>query len=199
MLSRQHTLSHAHFFILPVTTTLRKLDAHVCVAQGEPLDVPCCVPSLKRFHLHTMSLLNIPDTSPLCFSPSSPWTPMTERLTGTRLTTNAPPQEEGLSGRLADSTPLTSYEPNICVEVNREHTPIIFLTQKDSFSQESDLTTTVEASGDIDHHVQRSAASGSPQAVASTVPTLLNLGSSPRVWQREVKASLQVHSQASGL
>ena len=62
---------------------------------------------------------------------------MTERLTGTRLTTNAPPQEEGLSGPLADSTPLTGFEPNFSVEVNREHTPIIFPTQKDNFNLEN--------------------------------------------------------------
>ena len=60
---------------------------------------------------------------------------MTERLTGTRLTTNLR-RREGLSGRLADSTPLTGYEPNFCVEVNREHAPIIFPTQKDNFNLE---------------------------------------------------------------
>ena len=43
----------------------------------------CSVPSSKRFRLHTMSLLNIPGLSASCFSPSSPWTPTTERLTGT--------------------------------------------------------------------------------------------------------------------
>ena len=107
---------------------------------------------------------------------------MTERLTRTRLTTNAPPGE--LSDRLADSTPLTCYEAKFCVEVNREHTPINVTTTKDSFNHENDLTTTVAASEDSDHHAQRLAASGSQQMVASTVPTLLNLGSSSSVWQQ---------------
>ena len=172
------------FLILPGTTTLRTLDAYLCVSQVEPRLWTCLVacPHQKRFHPHTMALLNIPGLSSSCFSPCCPWTPMTERLTGTRLTTNAPP--EGLSDHLADSTPLTGYDAKFCVEVNREHTPINVTTRKDSFNHENDLTTTVAASEGSDHHAQRIAASGSQQMVASTVPTLLNLGSSSSVWQQ---------------
>ena len=87
---------------------------------------------------------------------------------GTEHPAQATPQGKREFGLVANSTPLTGYEPNFDVEVNSEHTPI----------PENDFTTTDAASEDNDRNAQRFAASGSQQAVASTVPTLLNSGSS---------------------
>ena len=75
------------------------------------------------------------------------------------------------------TTPLTGCEPNFCIDVSSEHTPIHSPSRKNRFNLESDLTNTVAASEDLDHLPQRLAASGSQHSVASTVPTLLNLGS----------------------
>ena len=53
---------------------------------------------------------------------------------------------EGQSGYLADSIPLTGYEPKTCIDVSSEHTPVNHPCRKNSFNIEDNVTTTVAAS-----------------------------------------------------
>ena len=156
-----------------------------------------CTPS-KESHPHSMALLNVPGVSSFCSTPPMTWTPTPDPLTGTRHPSNAPPHRGGQSGPMADTTPLTGYEPKFCVDVNREHTLIDFPSRRDSFDLENDMTTTVKASGDFDHHLQRTTASGSQQAVGCNAPTLLNLGSSSCVCQ-QMRGQDSVASPISGI
>ena len=57
------------------------------------------------------------------------------------------PQGGLLFDRMAERSPLTGYEPNSLIEVSSEHTPINFLSRKNSFNTDlNDLATTVAAS-----------------------------------------------------
>ena len=59
----------------------------------------------------------------------------------------ATPPRGLLFGHLAESTPLTSYEPKTCIDVSSEHTPINYPWKRNCFNIENhDLTTTVAAS-----------------------------------------------------
>ena len=50
-------------------------------------------------------------------------------------------------GRLAEQSPLTSYEPKSLIEVTREHTPIILPERRGSLDTNvDDLATTLDAS-----------------------------------------------------
>ena len=77
--------------------------------------------------------------------------------------------------RLADPTPNTGYEPKFCIDVSSQHTPINLPSRKSSFNLENDATVAASEDFDLSHH---SGASSSRHSVASTVQTLLNLGSS---------------------
>ena len=81
------------------------------------------------------------------------------------------------SGPLATRHPATGNVPNFCIDVSSEHTPINFPPRKDSFNLENELTNTVAASEDFGHLLKRFVACSSQHSAASTVPTLLNLGS----------------------
>ena len=72
----------------------------------------------------------------LCSSPSqtTPSTPCATSLEGRQ------------SGYLAESLPHTGNEPNTCIHVSSEHTPISYTWRRNSFNIENDLTTTVAAS-----------------------------------------------------
>ena len=74
-----------------------------------------------------------------------------------------------------DPTPNTSYEPKFCIDVSSEHTPINLPTKDIGFQQEYDATIAASE----DHHLPRHsrASSSSQHTAASTVPTLLKLGS----------------------
>ena len=61
------------------------------------------------------------------------------------------------------------------------YTPIIFPYSTDPFQTEQDFTTDVVSEDSI-HHVRQ--ASSSRQAVASTVPAVLNLGSTASIWKQ---------------
>ena len=82
---------------------------------------------IKKIPLFTMSFLNILGLPTSCFSPQSPWTHTALLSMGNEHLAQATPQGELQSGRLADSTPLTRYEPKF-------NTPIIFPNQKDHIS-----------------------------------------------------------------
>ena len=74
-----------------------------------------------------------------------------------------------LFGHLADCTPLTGYEPKICIDVSSEHTPINYPSRRNSFNIENnDLTTTVTASETFDGFHQQAAASGGSQQVPAS-------------------------------
>ena len=81
----------------------------------------------------------------------------------------------GPSGHLADPIPNTDYEPKFCIDVSSELTPINLPSRKSSFNLENDATIAASEGFDL---LQHSGASGSRHSVASTVPTLLKLGSS---------------------
>ena len=55
-----------------------------------------------------------------------------------------------LCGHLDESTLLTGYEPNFCIDVSSEHTPIKFPFERSFSTDVNDLATTVDASEIID-------------------------------------------------
>ena len=81
----------------------------------------------------------------------------------------------GPSGHLVDLTPNTGYEPKFCTDVSNEQTPINLPSRKSSFQLGNDATIAAWEDFDLPQH---SGASSCPHSVASTVPTLLKLGSS---------------------
>ena len=98
-----------------------------------------------------MSLLGVSNFDSFCSTPPPTWTPSPATVTGIRPNPCATPLLDGQSGPLANTTPTTGYEPNFCIDVSSEHTPINFPSRKDSFNLESDLTKTVAASWDFGH------------------------------------------------
>ena len=112
------------------------------------------------------------DPFPPIFS-SPPTTPTP--LTGIRLNPCATPLWGGPSGHLADPTPNTGYGPKFCIDVSSEHTPINLPSRNMGFQQEYD--TTITASEDLNLRRHSGASSSSQHTAASTVPTLLKLGS----------------------
>ena len=121
-----------------------------------------------------MSLLGMPDFTSFCSTPPPTWTLASKTLTGIRLNTCATPRWDGQSGSLADTIPNPGYEPNFCIDVSSEHTPINYPYRKNRLNLENDLTTTVAATEDSDHLPQRSAPSGSQQAEVNAVSTWLS-------------------------
>ena len=79
--------------------------AHTCVrieqTQVEQVKRIACTRSLKAFHPHAMSPLNIPSTSSICSTPPPTWTPSPATLTGSRPNPCAPHRigQSGTSGR----------------------------------------------------------------------------------------------------
>ena len=146
-----------------------------------------CV-SPKSSHPRTMSLLGVPEFSafPLVLTPS------TTLLTGIRPNPCATALWGGPSGRLADPTPNTGYEPKFCIDVSSEHTPINLPSRKSSNNLENDATVAASEDFGLPRH---SGASRSRHSVASTVPTLLKLGSG-HSWRTTIL--LQAHSPAPG-
>ena len=121
-----------------------------------------------------MSLLGVPEFSafpPVLLSSLTPPTP----LTGIRLNPCATPLWSGPSGHEADPTPNKGYEPKFCIDVSSKQTPINLPSRKSSFNLENDETIAASEDFDLPKH---SRASSSRHSVASTVPTLLKLGSS---------------------
>ena len=101
----------------------------------------------------------------LSFCSTPPQTTRTTRSqTGIRSTPCATPLD-GRSGYLAESLPHTGYEPNTCIDVSSEHTPINHSSSWNRFNNENDLTTTVAASENFDGFHQQAAASGSSHFV----------------------------------
>ena len=100
------------------------------------------------------------------FAPSQPpqttcsTKPERASLTGIRchLSASSPGRQ---SGNLADSIPLTGYEPKACIDTSSEHTPINYPYRKNSFNIEDNVTTTVAANETSDGFQQQAAASGS--------------------------------------
>ena len=101
--------------------------------------------------------------SSFCSTPPQT-TPTTCSLTGIKSTPCATPLE-GRSGYLAESLPHAGYEPNTCIDVSSEHTPINYPSRRNSFNIQNDFTTTVAASENFDGFHQQAAASGSSQFV----------------------------------
>ena len=100
-------------------------------------------PPHSMFH---KTLLGVPDTfSSFCSAPSET-TPTTRPVTGSRSTLGATSLEGRQSGCLAEALPHTGHEPNTCIDVSSEHTPINYPSRRNSFNIENGLTTTVAAS-----------------------------------------------------
>ena len=166
-------------------------------------DLLQCASQSKRVRSIPMSLLKpIGFTGPAHF-PRSLWAPSTPLstlttswLTASSSTAKATSQGERMSGSLASSTPLTSYEPKFDVEINHEYTSIIFPSSADPFEAEQDFTTDV-VSEDGSHQVPQ--ASSSRQAVASTVFTVLNEGSTASNWKQLRNTTSVVSVQGSTL
>ena len=164
----EHLTARTFFSVLLVFVVFRTFTCtHVRVAQ----DV-FCEHFRKHVHPQTMSLLGVSSLSSFCATSPPIWTPSPATLFGIETNPCATSLLDGQSGHLADSTPTTAYEPNFCIDVSSEHTPINFTSRRNSFNFENDLTNTVGASEDSDHLPQRSAASSSQHSVASTVLAL---------------------------
>ena len=138
---------------------------------------------LRVIHSHSMfhrPLLDVPDPFPSFCSTPPPSTPNSLPMTGIRRPSCATPPGGLLFGHLAESTPLTGYEPKTCIDVNSEHTPINNPSKRNRVNIEhNDLTTAVAASENSDGFLQQ-AASGSPQQVlASVVNPWLSADSGP--------------------
>ena len=140
-----------------------------------------------------MSLLNVPSTPfpPIFSSPTASLT----LLTGIRLNPCATPLWGGPSGRLADPTRNTGYEPKFCNDVSSDHTPINLPTRNMSFQQEYDVTIT--ASEDLNSPRHSRASSSSQHTAASRFPTLLKLGSSGTSLTKLAAENDSVASQTS--
>ena len=102
---------------------------HTCEWLKFTRDVKSCVlsrcasqiiPSYSMFH---KTPLGVPDTSSFCSSPP-PTTPTTRPLIGIRRTPCAASLEGRQPGYLAETLPHKGYEPNTCIDVSSEHTPI---------------------------------------------------------------------------
>ena len=87
------------------------------------------------------------------------------RPTGIRPTTSATSPWRGQSAPLAGAIPNTGFEPKSCIDVSSEHAPIKYISRRNSFNIENDLTTTVAASETFDGFHKQAAASGSLQPV----------------------------------
>ena len=120
-----------------------------------------------------MSLLNVPSIPFLPVFSQSTTTPTP--LTGIRLNPCATLLWGGLSGHLADPIPNTGYEPKFCIDVSSERTPVNLPTRNTDFQQEYDAT--IAASEDIGLPRHSGVSRSSQHTAASTVPTLLKLGS----------------------
>ena len=168
----EHLTARTIFSVLSVFVVFCTFTCtHVRVAQ----DV-FCAHSQKHVHPHTMSLLGGSSLSSFCSTPPPTWIRSPATLTGIRPNPCATSLLDGQSGHLADSTPTTVYEPNFCIDVSSEHTPINFTSRRNSFNFENDLTNTVAASEDSDHLPQRSAASGSQHSQPALSPRCLVQG-----------------------
>ena len=96
----------------------------------------CCALDRRSSHAPTTcfishSLMCLTHFLPFC-STSPPSAPTALPMTGIRKSPCATPLD-GQSGHLADSFPLTSYEPKTCINVS-EHAPINILTRRNSFN-----------------------------------------------------------------
>ena len=113
--------------------------------------------------------------SPTSFCSTPPQPPQTTcstkpgraSLTGIRTHLSAT-SLEGQSGHLADSIPLTGCEPNTCIDVSSEHTPINYSCRKNSFNNEDNVTTTAAATEISDVFQKQAAANGSSQFVPTS-------------------------------
>ena len=82
---------------------------------------------------------------------------------------------DGLSGRLAGPIPNTGCEPEFCIDVDSEHTPINLPSRNMSFPQEYDATIAASEVSSLPRHSV--ASSSSQHSAASRVPALSRLGS----------------------
>ena len=153
--------THTRALLLAAHTTC---DLHVWL---KVLTILCV--SRKVILSLVMSLLNVPSTPfPPVFSPS---TTTPTPLTGIRLNPRATPLWGGPSGHLADPTPNTGYEPKICIDVAS--------TRRSTFRPETrqQYDATIAAFDDLNLPQHSGAPRSSQHTAASTVPTLLKLGS----------------------
>ena len=151
-----NTFSHVHTCVWLKTETCLSLCA--------------CSKIIYRHAMFHRPLLDIPDFSSFCSTPPTA-TPTSMLLTGTRTHTCTSPPEGMQSGYLANSSSHIGYEPNICIDVNSEHTLINHPRERNSFNFENVLTTTVAVSENSDGFPHPSAASGSQQPVPANVVT----------------------------
>ena len=117
--------------------------------------------------LHPVSLTSFCSTPPQPPQTTCSSRPERASLTGIRTHSSAT-SLEWQSGYLADSIPLTGYEPKTCIDVSSEHTPINYPYRKNSFNIEDNVTTTVAASETSDGLKKQAAANGSSQFVPTS-------------------------------
>ena len=104
--------------------------------QRTPAGTSFCTGHTETSHPARILLNRVPNLSSSCSTPPLTWTPASETLTGIRPTTSATSPSGGHSDPLADPTPNTGYEPNLCIDVSSEHTPISYPFRKNNCSLE---------------------------------------------------------------
>ena len=124
-----------------------------------------CHPNLLGLHPESFTSFFSTPSQPLQITCSTK--PDRASLTEIRWHSSAT-SPEGQSGYLADSVSLTEYEPETCIDVGSEHTPINYPYGKNSFNIEDNVTTTVAASETTDGFQKQAAASGSSQFVPTS-------------------------------
>ena len=134
--------------------------SHICAPQKSSTLTACFTHRASTCLTHFPSFWSTPPPS----------TPNSLLMTGIRRPPGATPPGGLLCGRLAESTPLTGYEPKTCIDLSIEHTPINYPTGETA----STSRTTTKApqsqpprAPTVFH--QQAAASGGPQQVPASV------------------------------
>ena len=142
--------THMFLNLVGVVHLIAPLTFHSHMRVAQDMIGTCCTSAhSQKSSTHSMfhrPLLDVPHPCPSFCSTPPPSTPNSLFMDGIRRPSCATPPGRLLFGQLAESTPLTGFEPETCIDVSSEHTPINYPSRRDSFNIENnDLTTTVAA------------------------------------------------------
>ena len=172
------TLRRTHMFLslVGVVHLIAPLTFHTHMRVAQDMIGTCCASAqfskvIHSQHVSSTTLLDVPHPCPSFCSTPPPSAPNSLFMDGIRRPSCATPPGRLLFGQLAESTPLTGFEPETCIDVSSEHTPINYSSRRNSFNiKNNDLTTTVEALREIsDGFPQQATARGSPQQAPTSV------------------------------